>query len=105
MVKMFALEADEMTDGMLTRLDFTPEHLTRALQRLHTVDVVGFQEQFDAFAGELTRRFGWELGKNLNANWTQPVEVPASFRRRIAEDNALDVELYERAREELPSFA
>jgi hypothetical protein len=101
MVKMFALTAPEMTDGMLTRVDFTPEHLERAQARLATVDVIGFQEEFDRFADELARRYGWELGKNLNANWTAPVDVPDSFRRRIAEDNALDVELYEYARANL----
>lgn len=99
MVKMFALTTAEMTDGMLTRVDFTRDHLVRAKAQLETVDVLGLQEHFEAWCLELERRFGWRLGKALNANWTAPVDVPQSLRDRIAHDNALDVELYDFARQ------
>jgi hypothetical protein len=95
MVKMFALTVDEMTDGMLTTVDFTPAHLERAKRQLATVDVVGLQEDFEGFCRELEARFGWPLGVPFFANRTKPVDVPDSFRRRIAIDNEMDVELYE----------
>jgi hypothetical protein len=99
MVKMFALRLDEMSDGALTHVDFTPAHLTRAKEQLARVDVVGLQSRFDQFCGELTDRFGWELGPTHFSNRSTPVEVPESFRKRIADDNRLDMELYEFAEE------
>jgi hypothetical protein len=106
MVKMFSLTTDEMTDGALTHVTFTAERLARAKARLNTIDAVGLQEHFDPFCDELTRRYGWKLDKPRFANRSQPVEVPDSFRRRIAEDNADDVELYEFACEEYaPRYA
>lgn len=99
MVKMFSLRSDEMTGGMLTLVAFTREDLIRAENQLATVDVVGLQERFGDFCAGLERRFSWQLGRPRFANRTEPEDVPESFRRRIADDNALDVELYEHARE------
>jgi hypothetical protein len=98
MVKMFSLTADEMTDGVLTRVDFSRGRLERAKERLATVDVVGLQEQFDEFCGELTTRFDWNLGDPVYANRTdgsELFEAPEAFRARIAQDNQMDIELYE----------
>ena len=101
MVKMFALTPETMTAGALTPVDFERHHLELAKERLATVDVVGVQERFEEFCAELERRFGWDLGPPLFANRTTPFEVSEEFRARIAADNALDVELYEYARDEL----
>jgi hypothetical protein len=101
MVKMFALTPDTMTAGALTPVRFERHHLELAIERLATVDVVGVQERFEEFCGELERRFGWDLGPPVFANRTAPFDVSDAFRTRIAEDNALDVELYEYARKEL----
>lgn len=95
MVKMLALRSEEMTDGMLTRFDPSRAHLERATENLQGVDVVGTQERFDDLCGELERRFGWDLGAPRFANRTRREDVPDSFRRRIALDNALDIELYD----------
>ncbi len=99
MVKMLSLSVDEMTDGVLTHVTYTPERLARAKERLSGIDAVGLQEHFDHFCAELTRRFGWNLGRPQFANRTRPVEVDRTFRERIAVDNADDIELYEFARE------
>jgi hypothetical protein len=100
MVKMFGLTVEEMqmTAAILTEIEFTRELLERAKRNLASVDVVGLQERFDDFCAELERRFGWYLRERYYAQRTEPVEVPDSLRRRIAEDNALDMELYEFAR-------
>jgi hypothetical protein len=98
MVKMFSLTPVEMTDGILTRVEFTPDRLERAKENLAGVDVVGVQATFDDFCSELTWRFGWNLGEQTHVNRTEPIEIGEAFRTRIAEDNALDVELYEFAR-------
>jgi hypothetical protein len=101
MVKMFALTPETMTAGALTHVEFEPHHLELAKERLATVDVVGVQERFEDFCDELERRFGWDLGPPMFANRTEQIDVDDGFRARIAEDNAMDIELYEFARDHL----
>jgi hypothetical protein len=97
MVKMFGMSAAEMTDGLLTTIDFTPAHLDRAKRGIESIDVLGLQTGFEGFCATLEERFGWPLGVPFYANRTEHVDVADSFRARIAADNALDVELYEHA--------
>lgn len=98
MVKMFSLTADEMNASMLTRVEFTRQRLERAKQALASVDAIGLQERFEEFCDELEDRFGWDLGPPERVNESERAQVSDEFRDRIAEDNALDVELYEFAR-------
>ena len=105
MVKMLSLSADELTDGAMTHIKFTRDRLLCAEQRLQQIDVVGFQEDFESFCTALTRCFGWDLGPPVFMNRTAPVDVSDGFRRRIADDNALDVELYEFARDAIGESA
>jgi hypothetical protein len=95
MTKMFSLTVDEMTAGMLTHVEFTPERLERARANLARVDVVGIQERFERFCDDLARRFGWDLGDAVRANATEPTDVDPVFVERIAADNAMDIELYD----------
>jgi hypothetical protein len=99
MTKMLALEASEMTNGMMTSIDFDRKRLRRAKRALKRIDEFGVAERLEEFAGRLERRFRWRLGDEVRLNATEPVEVPDSFRNRIAEDNSFDVELYEYALE------
>lgn len=95
MVKMLAITRDEMTDGALTVVDMGGTHLERAKRNLmERIDIWGVQEHFEDFCSELTRRYGWNLGAPQFANRTTPLAVSDDFRERIAQDNALDVELY-----------
>ena len=99
MVKMLALRPDEMAAGAMTVVDFGPQHLERAIAALEAIEVIGVQDELEAFCDALAARFGWALGPPQFSNRTRPVEVPESFRRRIAADSALDVALVEHARE------
>jgi hypothetical protein len=106
MVKMFSLTAEEIatsvardTWAMVMRIDFTPDRLPRAKAHVEQLDVLGLHDDFDDFCCELESRFGWQLGEPLYANRTATEEVPASLRARIATDNALDLELFEYARD------
>jgi hypothetical protein len=99
MTKVFGLGVDQLADGIMARVDHTPELLERAKAGLASVDVIGLQEEFDLFCARLESRFGWQLGEALVANHTPHVDVDPAFRRRIAADNALDVELYRYARQ------
>lgn len=106
MTKMLSLTPDEMTDGMLTRVSFTPERLERAKDALATIDVVGLSEDFEAFCAELRDTFGWPLPEQPTyANRSEPAEVTDAFIARIAEDNAADIELYDHASARLASRA
>ena len=54
MVKMLSITPEEMTDGMLTVVDFEPSHLERAKRNLaERIGVWGVQEHFDDFCDEL----------------------------------------------------
>jgi hypothetical protein len=98
MVKMLSLKAEEMTNGMMTVIDLDRRRLRGAKRALKGMDEFGIQEELEAFAQRLEHRFGWRLGPTVHGNVTTPCEVSDSFRSRIAEDNRLDVELYEYAR-------
>jgi hypothetical protein len=95
MVKMLSLRAEEMTNGMMTVIDFDRRRVRAAKRALRDMDDFGLQQDLEGFARRLVRRFGWSLGPTVHENVTRPTEVPESFRARIAEDNALDMELYE----------
>lgn len=106
MVKMFSLTAEEIrrsverdTWAMVMRIDFTPDRIGRAKEHVAQLDVLGLHDAFDDFCAELQARFGWQLGEPLYANRTPTEDVPESLRARIAHDNALDLELYEYARD------
>jgi hypothetical protein len=95
MVKMFSLTGEEPGVSMLTRVEFTPERLEYAKERLATVSAIGVQERFEEFCEQLERGFGWDLGPPREMNKTGRADVSEEFRARIAEDNAMDIELYE----------
>jgi hypothetical protein len=75
----------------------------RAKSTLAKVDVVGLNENYEAFLHELSMRFGWwpnGLPKLARMNvssedWT----ASPALRRRIAHDLTTDMEFYEYARE------
>jgi hypothetical protein len=98
MTKMLSLTPAEMSASMFTPMELDRDHLERANEALAGIDAVGLQEDFEDFCDRLAARFGWRLGEPEVVDTTAPVEVPESLRARIAEDNALDVELYEFAK-------
>lgn len=97
MTRTLSLTPEEMVagDGVLTRVPYTPERLEMAKEALAGLDTFGIQERLDDLCAELEARWGLDTGEPLRTNTTEPVEVPAGFADRIAEDNALDMELYE----------
>jgi len=99
MVKMLSLTREEMTDGMMTVVNFDDRRLETAKRSLERLDVFGLQEDMEGFVRLLESRYGWGLGPTVHENVTEHSEVPGSFRKRIAEDSRLDMELYEHARE------
>ncbi len=95
MIKMLAMDLEEMTDGALSDIVVDHARLEKAKTALTGIDVVGIQPRFEPFCSELSRRFGWDLGEPVRTNRSTPVDVDPALRERIAVDNALDIELYE----------
>jgi hypothetical protein len=99
MTKMFSLTTASMTDGALTPISCGRDDLERAIEALESIDAVGFQEEFEPFCGELSRRFGWSLGSSVHDNPSRAEDVPQSVVEMITAENALDIELFEFARQ------
>jgi hypothetical protein len=97
--KIFSMAATDRLESYMDVIDVDDDRLRAARDNLATVDLVGLQEDYDAFLRALSTRYGWEIlpRKPWMASAARP-EITASFRRRIEADNARDVELYDYAR-------
>jgi len=97
--KLFCLEpADEPVTYMHV-VEVDDARLATAKANLARVDVIGFTEEYDAFIDQMRTRFGWRFGEV--APWhvsDEPWPASDALKRRIADDNAADVEFYEFAR-------
>ena len=94
MVRMLPLTLDEMADGALTPVELT-RNTSTAQERLMAIDVVGFQDRFEAFCADgPALRLG--PGTTDLHEPHQPTPITRAP-RRIADDNALDVQLYAEA--------
>jgi hypothetical protein len=84
-----------------TERELTREHLAEAQARLADFWFVGFTESFAQDAARLYRRLAFaQLEPGDAVNVTPGKEpVPEAIRRRIAGDNALDLALYDYARQ------
>ena len=89
MVRTLSLSPEEMLedDGVLTPVPYTPERLERAKEAIAGLEL----------CDELSARYGLDVGTPLRTNTTQPGAIPGGLAERIAEDNALDMELYDYA--------
>jgi hypothetical protein len=93
MVRMIGQNADEVATSTMVSDE---EFLARSKEILsERVDCFGFQESFEEFCAELTRRYGWDLGEPIRANTTEPSEASPELIERILDDNRIDVEFYE----------
>lgn len=100
MTKMLGMTRAEMTDGVLTDLELTQEHLERACRNLEQLRLVGLTEDLERFAALLRRELGWDLGEPIRSNESAPDPVDDGLRDRIASDNTLDLALYQFVREQ-----
>lgn len=98
MVRMFAIGSAEMSpgDGVLTDMRDSTERLERAKEAVAGLDAFGLQPAFGEFCAELESRFDLNLGPPIRSNPTERNDAaPAALIKRIMEDNALDLRLYE----------
>jgi len=99
MVRALSLSPEEMLehDGVLTPVPYTRERLERAKEALASLDLFGLQDRLETFCDELAGCYGLDVGRPLRSNTTEPAGVSDGLADRIAEDNALDMELYDYA--------
>jgi hypothetical protein len=95
--KLFAMVPDDQPESYHDVIDVDERRLEIAKANLERVDVLGLQEHFDEFLSEIAHHYGWRIEGVRNREVGAESEVSSSLRRRIAEDNAADLDFYEHA--------
>jgi hypothetical protein len=96
--KLFAMTPADQPESYHDVMDIDARRLAIAKSNLERVDVLGLQERFDEFLAEIADRYGWRFPEVRNRHVGGESHVASAFRRRIAQDNAADLEFYEHAR-------
>jgi hypothetical protein len=100
--KIFAMTRETLSPfGIYESLEIDERQLNIAKENLEQVDIVGFQERFPEFLQAIAERYGWRRAAIPDLNVSVEPEgsgISRSFRQRIAEDNAADLDFYEHAR-------
>jgi hypothetical protein len=97
--KVFAMTREDGFGSIMDGLTIDEGRLSIAKENLRAIDILGLNDRYDEFLAEVTCRFGWSTLPSPNRRVSEPTDVPVSLRRRIAEDNAYDLEFYEYARD------
>jgi Sulfotransferase family len=95
--KLFAMTPADRPRSYHYPFEIDDVRLEVAKANLERVDVLGLQERYPEFLEEMHRRYGWRVASMRDVLVGDEADVPRSFRRRIAEDNAADLEFYEHA--------
>jgi hypothetical protein len=98
MTKIFSMRQEDRALGYFSPVPTNRDRLEDAKSNLRRVSVIGFQDRLDDLMDQLRTQFGWRIAPVEDQKVSEPVDVSDAFRTRIATDNALDVELYEFAR-------
>jgi hypothetical protein len=98
--KLFSMTAADKPKSYLDDIEIDGTRLERATRTLERVDVIGLTERYAAFLDLVRGRYGWRLEDDARMNAAvEEHDEPDHLRSRIASDNAIDIELYRRARE------
>jgi hypothetical protein len=98
-VRVFALRLEDDPENATEIVTLDEERLGWAREHLESVDFIGLHSHYDDFVEEVTEYFGWSGKAPPNWHVSEPEHIPESFRRRIAEDMAIDMAFYEFAKE------
>lgn len=99
--KIFSMTPSDNPRTYMDEIDVDDTRLVLAKANLAKIDILGVMEQFDDFLDAVETGFGWRIVRGARKNATPLADltpVDPAFRRRIAEDNAIDVELYGHAK-------
>jgi hypothetical protein len=99
-VKVFSFTPEDHPQLVADVITVDEARVATAKANLESVDFLGLHEHYDDFVGEVSEHFGWTGEVPPSWHVSEPEEIPASFRRRIADDLATDVAFFEHAREQ-----
>lgn len=74
------------------------QRLQIAKNNLAEMEVVGVTEHYDRFLKTLVGRYGWNIKSIPHRHAGDGEKISQGFQRRIAQDNAFDIELHEYAK-------
>jgi hypothetical protein len=97
--KLFAMTPDDEPESYLDIIEIDDRRLEVAKANLERVDVLGLPERFPEHLEAMSRRYAWRVGEVDDRHVSDDSKISDSFRRRIAEDNAADLDFYEHARQ------
>ena len=100
--KIFSMTTADNPQTYMDMIEIDQSRLDLAKTNLAQIDVVGEMENFQEFLRETQERFGWRIVQGARKNATPDADiepVDPGLRRRIAADNAIDIEFYEYAKE------
>jgi len=90
----FTLELFSSATGVI---DADSTRLASARRALAEIDLVGVTEGYEKFLARLRDHHGWRIDSVAHRNRGETPKVSSEFRKRIAEDNKLDMSLYDLA--------
>ncbi|GJM37164.1 MAG: hypothetical protein DHS20C19_05310 [Acidimicrobiales bacterium] len=97
--RMFAMSNSDGINAWTQPFAVDDAAFELAKQRVGSVDLLGFQEDFDGFLAALHDRWNWRIDRLDDRNTaTEAIEIDDAFRARIVADNPYDMALYEFAR-------
>ena len=98
--RIFALTATDQPLTVMNPIVIDDRRLAIAKENLDQIDELGLLDHYDEFAARVSERLGW-----TDSAWPRrrvggaSTDVPSSLRKRIARDNAADIEFYVYGRE------
>lgn len=97
--KVFALTSADDPLTVMSPIEIDERRLAIAKANLDEIDILGLHDHYDEFTARVNERFGWPQTPMPPRRVGRSGDAPSSLRRRIADDNAADIEFYEYAHE------
>ena len=96
--KLYAMTLDDPMETCLDPLEVDEARFALAIERMESIDVLGIQSHYEQFLEDLTDRYRWTFKEIDDREVSSaPWKPPASFLRRIADDNPADMAFYDAA--------
>jgi hypothetical protein len=97
--KVFAITPEDDADTVAEVIPMDAARLALAQANLETIDILGLHEHYDDFVATASAHLGWPGTPPPSWHVSEPETIDASFRRRIEQDMAMDLEFFAFARD------
>jgi hypothetical protein len=94
--RLFSMLPEDEPMTFLDGIEIDEARLAVAKTNIDQVDILGVHERYEQFI-EQAEAYGWDFASVRRQLVSAHEDVPASLRRRILDDNAADLELWEHA--------